>query len=1247
MVKRQLAQSEIQRALVESDDENISVRECDSDDENFAVDSCSDSESNVTEPASENDDEQLWSESDDVPIEEYVSIDTYEGRDGTTWKSELDRQSRTPRHNIIRGGIHKSFTKSMEINRQNRNASISWSLLTIGVNEQRSLRKSKDKLAPIRELWEYVNQNLKKFYLPGENLTIDEQLVPFRGRVSFKQYLPSKPDKHETAGNEAKYSHENKGVRGVEDVPNDGTIAAGSPPAKLVVEVKPADASATAARESDVEVFTALEAVGDFARRASFKDEIGRPSLPASGRPTPVDLSGGTPRPERRDSRSVRLDAHPIGRLASSIETLAMEARGELEGLKNISRDVKESVIGKLAAISELALRHEEYRSSYIMELERERTRRAREAEAAEKRIAKIAKENLDRILQIETKIDKMAGEVSSTRNLLGHFDVPKKLEAIQKTLEAGIAPHALNYAEVAAKPKPLAAAPKRIPGSEIRTGAGHTLIISSRIENHTAEQVVTKLRSVIDAREMGVTVDRLRKTRNQKVVVSCSSAEDAKKIKERLKMRGADLRVSKPKKRLPTVVIRGVLKGRGRQPTGIATTPARLLAQDRESIWDGIYRVIRNTRRNREDVLLINDSGQTCSPNESAVLLANTFFPDDRIDTDDPYHTELRRRTDGSVRPPEAPDILSGMDPPFTGAEVKMALKAFNPKKAPRIDGFTSDICQTAILRDLGLFLAMANKCLQLGYFPRAWKVATIKVIPKPGKDDYSRPKSYRPIGLLPLMGKTVERMLVWRIQWHIMPKLQMRQYGFMPQRGTEDSLYDLMTHIHNELNLKRIIVVVSLDIEGAFDNAWWPAIRNQLLVHKCPVNLYGMVMGYLRDREVVVRYAGGESRRMTPKGCIQGSIAGPTFWNLVLDSLLRELGDLGVYVQAFADDVDLMFSGQSASALEAETNRALAHVRDWSDRNKLRFAPSKTNAMVLTKKLKFDVPVIRMGNTEISLVDEIRLLGLTIDKGLTFTPHVAKACKRAANIYKGIARAAKATWGLSPEIVRTIYVAAIEPIVMYASCAWAPATKKLGVRKMLDALKRSVALKACRDYRTVSLHSALILAFEGVEDLDPSTMDRLAIVGPHIYTDGSRIEGKVDAALAEWRDGIESGNFAYRLESFCTVFQAEMFALHRAIRRVKKGKDRLVRSRRPRLRCRPPTRADVFLDSDAIYVHFHRRSVSKKEIVQCCVVHAHLRVIALVGYCCAVSATSPVVGGRWLSTSPFVDRRGVLRDS
>ncbi|CAH1644626.1 unnamed protein product [Spodoptera littoralis] len=105
MAKRQLTQSEIQRALVESDNENIFVHECDSDDENFAVDSCSDSESNVTEPASENDDEQLWNNSDD----DYKNTSQFTliKEEITTCKSEPNRQNRTPRHNVIRGGIYK------------------------------------------------------------------------------------------------------------------------------------------------------------------------------------------------------------------------------------------------------------------------------------------------------------------------------------------------------------------------------------------------------------------------------------------------------------------------------------------------------------------------------------------------------------------------------------------------------------------------------------------------------------------------------------------------------------------------------------------------------------------------------------------------------------------------------------------------------------------------------------------------------------------------------------------------------------------------------------------------------------------------------------------------------------------------------------------------------------------------------------------------------------------------------------
>lgn len=60
----------------------------------------------------------------------------------------------------------------------------------------RTQRRQNDKLAPIRDLFNMIDANLSRMYSPGNSLTIDEQLVPYRGRCPFKQYIPSKPDKY-------------------------------------------------------------------------------------------------------------------------------------------------------------------------------------------------------------------------------------------------------------------------------------------------------------------------------------------------------------------------------------------------------------------------------------------------------------------------------------------------------------------------------------------------------------------------------------------------------------------------------------------------------------------------------------------------------------------------------------------------------------------------------------------------------------------------------------------------------------------------------------------------------------------------------------------------------------------------------------------------------------------------------------------------------------------------------------------
>ncbi|GBP19507.1 hypothetical protein EVAR_102054_1 [Eumeta japonica] len=164
---------------------------------------------------------------------------------------------------------------------------------------------------------------------------------------------------------------------------------------------------------------------------------------------------------------------------------------------------------------------------------------------------------------------------------------------------------------------------------------------------------------------------------------------------------------------------------------------------------------------KNREDVLLQTDSGRVLGPNEWATLLAETFFPDDRVDTDDPHHADVRRQTDG------------------IGALLKSSI------------------------------------------LERPWALMG-------SHRTYARRRS----------SGTWDCSKQWRINassWdtfsglgrHLMPNLQATQYGFTPQRETEDALYDLMTYMCKELNLKKIVLIVSLDIEGPFDNAWWPVLK------------------------------------------------------------------------------------------------------------------------------------------------------------------------------------------------------------------------------------------------------------------------------------------------------------------------------------------------------------------------------------------------------------------------------------
>ena len=99
--------------------------------------------------------------------------------------------------------------------------------------------------------------------------------------------------------------------------------------------------------------------------------------------------------------------------------------------------------------------------------------------------------------------------------------------------------------------------------------------------------------------------------------------------------------------------------------------------------------------------------------------------------------------------------------------------------------------------------------------------------MIQKPGAPDLSKIKSIRPISLLPLIGKTLEWVILKRLKHHNTEWFSKMHFGFNAHHSTELANFNLLSSIQDRLNKEgQSMALISLDITGAFDRAWNPAI-------------------------------------------------------------------------------------------------------------------------------------------------------------------------------------------------------------------------------------------------------------------------------------------------------------------------------------------------------------------------------------------------------------------------------------
>ena len=87
------------------------------------------------------------------------------------------------------------------------------------------------------------------------------------------------------------------------------------------------------------------------------------------------------------------------------------------------------------------------------------------------------------------------------------------------------------------------------------------------------------------------------------------------------------------------------------------------------------------------------------------------------------------------------------------------------------------------------GWVMSLFDACLREGCFPSEGKKARVVILPKSPEKPRSDPASYRPISLLPVLGKTLERLMIGRLECRMKDRMNDAQHGFRRGRSTESA--------------------------------------------------------------------------------------------------------------------------------------------------------------------------------------------------------------------------------------------------------------------------------------------------------------------------------------------------------------------------------------------------------------------------------------------------------------------------
>ena len=374
-------------------------------------------------------------------------------------------------------------------------------------------------------------------------------------------------------------------------------------------------------------------------------------------------------------------------------------------------------------------------------------------------------------------------------------------------------------------------------------------------------------------------------------------------------------------------------------------------------------------------------------------------------------------------------------------------------------------------------------NKCLLEGLYPDIFKIA--KIIPLHKGGDPRDETNYRPISLISILGKVLEKVIYKRFVKFFDDKniLSKHQFGFRKSFSTGLAVAEIYEKLLSNLDQNKSTCAIFLDLAKAFDTVDHKILLSKLEKSGIRGVALEMMKSYLSNRKQFVQLGTSSSLyKVMSIGVPQGSVLGPLLFLIFINDLPNATN---LDIKLFADDTFLSASSSNKKTLQKLIDVELKKVYTWLVENKLTLNIKKSQFMIITNKKNFnkDDFKVKLNGKNLNRCTSYKYLGVMLDDKLNWKVHIDYIIAKISRVCGVLS---KLRHFVRLDTIKTVYYALAYSHLQYCILSWGNADYTI-----LDPLRR-LQNKIMRIISFTPLYGPLDV-YEMYEKLDMLQIDKV----------------------------------------------------------------------------------------------------------------------------------------------------------